>query len=155
MALCHSAPLVLLEKRSDSLSSPIIGVTTSINLRDYETPEQAVIMLPANYANAIRKAGGIPVLLTEGDDVVTLLDRLDGIIIAGGRDIDPARYGEVLHEKTTNLRPEQDSWEASLITSAIERDLPMLCVCRGHQLLSIERGGRPVSYTHLTLPTKA
>ena len=50
MALCHSAPLVLLEKRSDSLSSPIIGVTTSINLRDYETPEQAVIMLPANYA---------------------------------------------------------------------------------------------------------
>jgi len=142
VALCHSAPLVLLEKRSDSLSSPIIGVTTSINLRDYETPEQAVVMLPANYPNAIRKAGGIPVLLTEGDDVVTLLDRLDGIIIAGGRDIDPARYGEVLHEKTTNLRPEQDSWEASLITSAIERDLPMLCVCRGHQLLSIERGGR-------------
>ena len=141
MALCHSALLVLLEKRSDSLSSPIIGVTTSINLRDYETPEQAVVMLPANYPNAIRKAGGIPVLLTEGDDVVTLLDRLDGIIIAGGRDIDPACYGEEPHEKTTNLRPEQDSWEASLITSAIERDLPMLCVCRGHQLLSIERGG--------------
>ena len=135
MALCHSAPLVLLEKRSDSLSSPIIGVTTSINLRDYETPEQAVVMLPVNYPNAIRKAGGIPVLLTEGDDVVALLDRLDGIIIAGGRDIDPARYGEELLEKTTNLRPEQDSWEASLITSAIERDLPMLCVCRGHQLL--------------------
>jgi len=141
VALCHSALLVLLEKRSDSLSSPIIGVTTSINLRDYETPEQAVVMLPANYPNAIRKAGGIPVLLTEGDDVVTLLDRLDGIIIAGGRDIDPACYGEEPHEKTTNLRPEQDSWEASLITSAIERDLPMLCVCRGHQLLSIERGG--------------
>ena len=141
MALCHSALLVLLEKRSDCLPSPIIGVTTSINLRDYETPEQAVVMLPANYPNAIRKAGGIPVLLTEGDDVVTLLDRLDGIIIAGGRDIDPARYGEEPNEKTTNLRPEQDSWEASLITSAIERDLPMLCVCRGHQLLSIERGG--------------
>ena len=112
MELCHSAQLDLLEKRSDSLSSPIIGVTTSINLRDYETPEQAVVMLPANYPNAIRKAGGIPVLLTEGDDVVTLLDRHDGIIIAGGRDIDPARYGEELHEKTTNLRPEQDSWEA-------------------------------------------
>jgi len=48
-------------------------------------------MLPVNYPTAIRKAGGIPVLLTEGDDVETLLDRLDGIIIAGGRDIDPAR----------------------------------------------------------------
>ena len=78
MALCHSAPLVLLEKRSDSLSSPIIGVTTSgINFMRLQTPEQAVIMLPANYAKCTRKAGGIPVLLTEGDDVVTLLDRLD------------------------------------------------------------------------------
>ena len=142
MELCLSALLDLLEKRSDSLSSPIIGVTTSINLRDYETPEQAVVMLPANYPNAIRKAGGIPVLLTEGDEVETLLDRLDGIIIAGGRDIDPTRYGQEPHESTNDLRPEQDSWESLLIASAIERDLPMLCVCRGHQLLSVERGGR-------------
>ena len=119
MALCHFARLDLLEKRSDSLSSPIIGVTTSINLRDYETPEQAVVMLPANYPTAIRKAGGIPVLLTEGDDVETLLDRLDGIIIVGGRDIDPARYGEEPHERTSDFRPEQDSWESLLIASAI------------------------------------
>ena len=66
------------------LSAPVIGVTTSVNVRDYETPEQAVVMLPANYPVAIRKAGGIPILLTEGDDVESLLDRLDGIIIAGG-----------------------------------------------------------------------
>ena len=110
MALCHSALLVSLEKRSDSLSSPIIGVTTSINLRDYESPEQAVVMLPANYPNAIRKAGGICVLLTEGDDEESLLDLLDGIIIAGGRDIDPARYGEEPHERTTNLSPEPVSY---------------------------------------------
>ena len=112
MAFFHSALLVLLEKRSDNLASPIIGVTTSINLRDYETPEQAVVMLPVNYPTAIRKAGGVPVLLTEGDDVETLLDRLDGIIIAGGRDIDPVRYGEDPHERTNDLRPEQDSWES-------------------------------------------
>jgi len=121
---------------------PVIGVTTSVNVRDYETPEQAVVMLPANYPQAIRRAGGIPVLLTEGDDVETLLDRLDGIVIAGGRDIDPARYGEEPHERTTNTRPEQDRWESALIAAAIESDLPMLCVCRGHQLLSVERGGR-------------
>ena len=124
------------------MSAPVIGVTTSVNVRDYETPEQAVVMLPANYPVAIRKAGGIPILLTEGDDVESLLDRLDGIIIAGGRDIDPSRYGEEPHERTNDIRPEQDSWESSLIASAIERDLPMLCVCRGHQLLSVERGGR-------------
>ena len=124
------------------MSAPVIGVTTSVNVRDYETPEQAVVMLPANYPVAIRKAGGIPILLTEGDNVESLLDRLDGIIIAGGRDIDPSRYGEEPHERTNDIRPEQDSWESSLIASAIERDLPMLCVCRGHQLLSVERGGR-------------
>lgn len=124
------------------LSAPVIGVTTSVNVRDYETPEQAVVMVPANYPQAIRRAGGIPILLTEGDDVETLLGRLDGIIIAGGRDVDPARYGEEPHERTDNLRPEQDTWESALIATAIERDLPLLCVCRGHQLLAIERGGR-------------
>ncbi len=124
------------------MTAPVIGVTTSVNLRDYETPEQAVVMLPANYPRAIRAAGGIPVLLAEGDDVETLLDRLDGIVIAGGRDIDPSRYGEEPHERTTDTRPEQDRWESALIAAAIERDLPMLCVCRGHQLLSVERGGR-------------
>ena len=124
------------------LSAPVIGVTTSVNVRDYETPEQAVVMIPANYPQAIRRAGGIPILLTEGDDVETLLARLDGIIIAGGRDVDPARYGEEPHERTDNLRPEQDTWESALIATAIERDLPLLCVCRGHQLLAVERGGR-------------
>jgi len=124
------------------LSAPVIGVTTSVNVRDYETPEQAVVMVPANYPQAIRRAGGIPILLTEGDDVETLLGRLDGIIIAGGRDVDPARYGEEPHERTDNLRPEQDTWESALIATAIERDLPLLCVCRGHQLLAVERGGR-------------
>lgn len=124
------------------LSAPVIGVTTSVNVRDYETPEQAVVMVPANYPQAIRRAGGIPILLTEGDDVETLLSRLDGIIIAGGRDVDPARYGEEPHERTDNLRPEQDTWESALIATAIERDLPLLCVCRGHQLLAVERGGR-------------
>ena len=129
------------------LSAPVIGVTTSVNVRDYETPEQAVVMVPANYPQAIRRAGGIPILLTEGDDVETLLDRLDGIIIAGGRDVDPARYGEEPHERTDNLRPEQDTWESALIATAIEHDLPLLCVCRGHQLLAVERGGR--LYQHL------
>ena len=124
------------------LSAPVIGVTTSVNVRDYETPEQAGVMVPANYPQAIRRAGGIPILLTEGDDVETLLARLDGIIIAGGRDVDPARYGEEPHERTDNLRPEQDTWESALIATAIERDLPLLCVCRGHQLLAVERGGR-------------
>jgi len=126
---------------------PLIGVTTSVKIRDYETPNQAVVMLPTTYPNAIKNAGGIPILLTEGEEVEQLLSRIDGLIIAGGRDIDPALYGEAPHNNTTDLRPEQDAWEITLMRAAIERDMPMLCVCRGHQLLSVERGGH--LYQHL------
>ena len=126
---------------------PLIGVTTSVKIRDYETPNQAVLMLPTTYPNAIKNAGGVPVLLTEGEEVESLLSRIDGLIIAGGRDIDPALYGEDPHKNTTDFRPEQDAWEIALMRAAIERDMPMLCVCRGHQLLSVERGGH--LYQHL------
>jgi putative glutamine amidotransferase len=125
-----------------TLSSPVIGVTTSVNVHDYEIPSQSVVMLPSNYPESIRRSGGVPVLIAEGDDVDTILSRLDGLIIAGGRDIDPTLYGQEAHERTTNLRPQQDEWELALMRGAIERDLPLLCVCRGHQLLSIDQGGR-------------
>ena len=124
------------------LSSPLIGVTTSVNVHDYETPAQSVVMLPSTYPESIRRAGGVAVLLTEGDDVETILSRFDGLIIAGGRDIDPVLYGEQCHEKTNDIRPAQDEWELSLMRRAIERNLPLLCVCRGHQLLTVDHGGR-------------
>jgi len=99
---------------------PLIGVTTSVKIRDYETPNQAVVMLPTTYPNAIKNAGGVPVLLTEGEEVESLLSRIDGLIIAGGRDIDPALYGEGPHKNTTDFRPEQDAWEIALMRAAIE-----------------------------------
>lgn len=121
---------------------PVIGVTTSVNTRDYETAGQAVVMLPHNYPEAIRRAGGTPVLIPEGETDDSLIDSLDGVVISGGRDISPSLYGEQAHEKTSDVRPEQDASELALMRAALERDLPLLAVCRGHQLYCVEHGGR-------------
>ena len=121
---------------------PLIGITTSVNLRDYETLGQSVVMVPESYSRAVKEAGGIPLLISECEDAEELLDVLDGLIISGGRDINPSLYGEELHEKTIDINEQQDEWEKSLIEGAIERDMPMLCICRGHQLLCAIRGGK-------------
>ena len=121
---------------------PLIGITTSVNLRDYETLGQSVVMVPESYSRAVKEAGGIPLLISECEDAEELLDVLDGLIISGGRDINPSLYGEELHEKTIDINEQQDEWEKSLIEGAIERDMPLLCICRGHQLLCAIRGGK-------------
>ena len=121
---------------------PVIGITTSINTRDYEVPGQAVVMLPHNYPEAIRRAGGTPILIPEGEVDDSLLDSLDGIIISGGHDISPELYGEEAHERTDDVRLEQDASELVLLRAALERDLPLLAVCRGHQLYCVDNGGR-------------
>ena len=100
---------------------PLIGITTSVNTRDYETPDQEVVMLPHNYPEAIRRAGGTPLLITEGEVDGSLLDSLDGIIISGGRDISPALYGEEPHERTNDVRPEQDASELWSVTCRSSR----------------------------------
>ncbi|MGY8644857.1 MAG: gamma-glutamyl-gamma-aminobutyrate hydrolase family protein [Candidatus Poseidoniales archaeon] len=120
---------------------PLIGITTSVNSRDYEVSNQSVVMLPETYPKAVQRAGGIPLLLSECDDSEELLDCLDGLIISGGRDINPKLYNQDANQKTIDFSDSQDKWEASLIEGAIERDMPLLCICRGHQLLCVIRGG--------------
>ena len=121
---------------------PLIGITTSVNSRDYEVSNQSVVMLPENYPSAVKDAGGIPLLLSQCDDVDGLLDCLDGLVISGGRDINPNLYGQEPHRKTIDFSDKQDQWEKSLIEGAIDREIPLLCICRGHQLLCVIRGGK-------------
>jgi putative glutamine amidotransferase len=94
------------------------------------------------YANAVRWAGGEPsVLPNEPGRVSEILDVLDGVIFGGGDDINPARYGEALHPKSTLVQPERDEFEFELIAQARARLVPSLAICRGLQVANVAFGG--------------
>jgi putative glutamine amidotransferase len=100
------------------------------------------VVLPFRYIERVESAGGRAVVLpptAAADDAV--LDRIDAVVFAGGADLDPQLYGEQAHPETTGLRPERDAAELPLMRSAVDRDLPLLGICRGMQLLSVVCGG--------------
>ena len=100
---------------------PKIGVTSSVNIRNYESDDREVVMLPWNYPSMIEECGGIPLIIPEGGDPSSSLDALDGLIIAGGRDVDPSNYGQESEAETTDTRLTQDHWEIALINEAKRR----------------------------------
>ena len=91
----------------------------------------------------VRTAGGIPVSLTPGpvDEVPTILDRLDGLVLSGGGDVEPSRYNGSTHPSVYGVDPERDAFEVALIHEAHARSLPTLCICRGLQVLNVALGG--------------
>ncbi len=122
--------------------SPVIGVTT------YARNEENRFELPAAYIDAVRRAGGIPVLVAPGEDQWhTLLDRIQGLVFTGGGDIDPAHYGGQPHEAIYMVDRERDASELALGLAAVERRVPTLGICRGAQVLNVTLGG--TLYEHL------
>lgn len=103
----------------------------------------------APYAHAVAAAGGTPVQIPREVDPEALLSRLDGLVLSGGDDVDPRRYGARPGSHTTQLDPERDELELALIRVAIELELPLLAVCRGCQLLNVARGGTLVAHLPL------
>jgi putative glutamine amidotransferase len=101
--------------------------------------------LPKKYIDGVTDAGGIAVLLppqpVTAADATRVLSRLDGLIIAGGVDVDPARYGQAPHEKTDAPQVLRDAWDLALLDAAIETETPFLAICRGAQVLNVLRGG--------------
>ncbi len=122
---------------------PVIGVTT--RMRD--VPSSAGVspshVLNRAYTDAVRRVGGIPVLLSPvpDDAVPALLSRLDGVVLSGGGDIDPARYGGKSHDAVYDVDPERDGFELAVARNAAERRLPTLAICRGLQVLNVALGG--------------
>jgi putative glutamine amidotransferase len=125
---------------------PIIGLSTGGRIENDFTGDyyQSFYYIPSLYVESVRRAGGIPVLLppNAAHEVETLLPRLDGLIITGGADIDPKHYeGNSQHPKLTKIDHERDSSELALIRAWSKTDKPMLCVCRGMQVLNVAFGG--------------
>lgn len=124
---------------------PVIGICTSVERARWSYWDQEAFLLPRSYVSAVQRAGGVAVMLPP-DDVVTqepdlLLDLIDGLMLAGGADIDPDSYGEERHPKTAETVPERDRFELALTRRALERDIPFLGICRGMQLMNIACGG--------------
>jgi len=105
---------------------PVIGVTPCSRTADYE--------------ESVRRAGGVPRVLSNTDDPATVLDEVDGILLTGGLDVDPARYDEPAHQ-TTEPAPDRDAFELPLSRLALAADVPVFAICRGIQVLNVAAGG--------------
>ena len=129
---------------SDS-SKPVIGVTTYLEQAQTGVWDVQASFLPKVYFEAVNRAGGIAVLLppqpVDEEIARAVIGRIDGLIVAGGKDVDPARYGQERLLTTDEPRPDRDDWETMLLGAAIETETPFLGICRGLQVLNVALGG--------------
>jgi putative glutamine amidotransferase len=108
------------------MSKPLIGITPCTRVDDY--------------VESVKRAGAEPLVLSIADDPNAVLDRVDAVLLTGGLDVDPALYGEAPHP-TTEPAPERDRFEVPLSRAAVARDVPVLAICRGVQVLNVAAGG--------------
>lgn len=123
------------------LDRPFIGITASTL---QEQPNRDWIFTTSDYFRAVRRSGGIPVLLPFFDDEAEadqVLNRIDGLLLSGGGDMDPAYFGEQPHPKLGAISPERDVTELALCRAVLRRKMPLLGICRGHQVLAVAAGG--------------
>lgn len=122
---------------------PIIGITPSPTLDALPHGTFARHAMGASYVDAIVEAGGVPIVVPpQPANLAPLLDLLDGVLLSGGGDIEPSRYGaDRVHSTTYGLNPERDAFELELARAAVDRDLPLLGICRGIQVLNVALGG--------------
>ncbi len=124
---------------------PVIGLTVYREDARWGVWHTRADLLPAVYSRAIEAAGGVPVLLPPtapaGDAAAAVLARVDGLLVSGGADVSPARYGAEPHERTSGWRDDRDAWELALLAAAERHTLPTLGVCRGMQVMAVAAGG--------------
>nr|KGA06405.1 MAG: glutamine amidotransferase [actinobacterium acMicro-1] len=131
-------------------SRPVIGLTTYLEQSQCGVWDVRASFLPEVYLTAVNRAGGTAVLMppqpADLEAARDLVSRLDGLLLPGGKDVDPARYGQTPHETTDEPRRDRDSLEDYLLTAAIEANLPLLGICRGAQILNVHQGGNLVQH---------
>ncbi len=121
---------------------PVIGLSTYREEARWGIWDTTADLLPATYARSVEAAGAVSVLLPpQIGGAEALIGRLDGLIIAGGPDVDPGRYGAEPHPLTLSWRPDRDAWEVALLEAAAAAGTPTLGICRGMQLMAVHAGG--------------
>jgi putative glutamine amidotransferase len=126
---------------------PLIGITTDIQKAAFGAWEEESALVPTDYTRAVEAAGGRPLLIPPTNDGhEETLDVLDGIIFSGGSDVGPETYGHDPHPETKGVLEERDQAELALLEAALERDMPVLAVCRGSQILNVGLGGDLVQH---------
>jgi putative glutamine amidotransferase len=122
-----------------------IGICAAVERARWSHWDDEVAFAPLSYVEAVQRAGALPLVLPPDDSAAEapddLLDRVDGLILAGGADIDPATYGAAPHPSTGETRPDRDRFELALVHRALERGIPVLGICRGGQMLNVALGG--------------
>ena len=124
---------------------PVIGLCTALERARWSVWDAQAVLLPRSYVDAVQRAGGVALLLPPDPAAVEepdlMLDLVDGLLLAGGADMDPSTYGAEPHPATAGTVPERDAFEIALARRAMERDMPFLGICRGMQVMNVARGG--------------
>ena len=129
------------------MAKPLIGITTYVEPASWAHWQVEAALVPYDYVRAVEKAGGRAVLIPPDDEGIDeVLDALDGLVFSGGNDLGPHEYGADAHPATAGTNPERDRGELALLQSALDRDLPILAICRGFQVLNVARGGDIVQH---------
>jgi putative glutamine amidotransferase len=126
---------------------PVVGITTYLTPARFGAWEMESALVPADYVRAVERAGGRALLVPPSEEAVEeTLDALDGLLFSGGSDLGPETYGQEAHPQTKGVVPERDRGELALLQAALARDMPVLAVCRGSQVLNVALGGDLVQH---------
>jgi putative glutamine amidotransferase len=132
------------------MARPVIGICTALEHARWTVWEREAYLLSRAYVDAVKDAGGLAFMIPPDAEAASepdaVLDVLDGLVLAGGADVDPDSYGAERHRHTTGTRPERDAAEIPLARRAVERDVPLLGICRGMQLLNVALGGTLIQH---------
>jgi gamma-glutamyl-gamma-aminobutyrate hydrolase PuuD len=129
------------------VARPVVGITTYVVPAKWSYWELEAALVPADYVRAVERAGGRPLLVPPAEDgVAETLDAVDGLVFSGGADLDPALYGQEPHPETLGVGEQRDRAELALLEGALARDMPVLAICRGSQVLNVARGGDLVQH---------
>lgn len=125
------------------MTRPVIGISAYREQARWGVWDMPAVLVPAGYVDKVGAAGGLPVVLPPSTSLdPQVLDLLDGLVLAGGADLDPEVYGETPHAETSGWRPDRDAGELAVLDGALARDVPVLGICRGLQIMTVHAGGR-------------